>query len=181
MHNGTLWSWNRPLVGFEADGTPHVRIEHRVMSAGPTAVDMFANLAFALGLAKHFSCTGAAASTSPAAPLEQQIPFATARKNFYAAARSGLAAEVEWLGRRHRLQTLVLEQWLPAACQGLEAMNVDASLITAAEAILRERIASNRTGAVWQLEAFDRHAGDTFAILDDYLNCQATKKPVHEW
>lgn len=24
LHNGTLWSWNRPLIGFEDNGQPHV-------------------------------------------------------------------------------------------------------------------------------------------------------------
>ncbi|MCC6510479.1 MAG: glutamate--cysteine ligase, partial [Pirellulaceae bacterium] len=52
LHNGTLWLWNRPLIGFEEDGQPHIRIEHRVMSAGPTAVDMLANVSFSLGLAE---------------------------------------------------------------------------------------------------------------------------------
>jgi hypothetical protein len=36
LHNGTIWRWNRPLLGFEANGTPHLRIEHRVMPAGPS-------------------------------------------------------------------------------------------------------------------------------------------------
>ncbi len=34
LHNGTIWRWNRPLIGFNADGQPHLRLEHRVMSAG---------------------------------------------------------------------------------------------------------------------------------------------------
>ena len=50
LHNGTIWRWNRPLVGFDADGRAHLRIEHRPMAAGPTLGDMMANLAFAIGL-----------------------------------------------------------------------------------------------------------------------------------
>ncbi|MDD1641634.1 MAG: glutamate--cysteine ligase, partial [Methylococcaceae bacterium] len=23
LHNGTIWRWNRPLIGFDEDGTPH--------------------------------------------------------------------------------------------------------------------------------------------------------------
>ncbi|MGN6547476.1 MAG: hypothetical protein ACTHK7_20660 [Aureliella sp.] len=173
MHNGTLWDWNRPLIGFESDGSPHVRVEHRVMSAGPTAVDMFANVAFAIGLAHHLA--------SHRVPPEQQVAFESARRNFYAAAREGLMAEVDWLGQRYRLQDLLLDQWLPAASDALDNLGVDHKLINGAEAILRERTQSGRTGAVWQLEAYERHAGDPVAILNDYLNCQASKKPVHEW
>ncbi|MCB1819824.1 MAG: hypothetical protein KDI77_18060, partial [Gammaproteobacteria bacterium] len=51
LHNGVIWRWNRPLVGFDADGAPHLRIEHRALPAGPTFVDMIANAAFYLGLA----------------------------------------------------------------------------------------------------------------------------------
>lgn len=173
LHNGTLWVWNRPLIGFEDDGSPHVRIEHRVMSAGPTAVDMFANVTFALGLAHYLA--------SYATPPEQQIDFETARKNFYNAAREGLAADIVWLGKRYILQHLLLEQWLAAACEALDDLHVDRKLIDAMESVLRGRVDSKRTGAVWQLEAYERHAGDPFAILSDYLDCQATKKPVHEW
>jgi hypothetical protein len=46
LHNGTIWNWNRPLIGFDPDGTPHVRIEQRVLPAGPSVLDMIANAAF---------------------------------------------------------------------------------------------------------------------------------------
>ena len=173
LHNGTVWRWNRPLIGFESDGTPHVRIEHRVMSAGPTAIDIFANVAFSLGLAHGFA--------SQATPPEDQLVFDVARTNFYAAARYGLAAQVTWQNRQWPLQQLLLQQWLPLAMLGLSDMDVDPSVIETVGQVLGERVASGRTGAVWQLDAFVRHSGDMFAILADYLACQATKKPVHEW
>jgi len=43
LHNGTIWRWNRPLIGFDNDGTPHIRIEHRVVAAGPSHCDNIAN------------------------------------------------------------------------------------------------------------------------------------------
>lgn len=173
LHNGTVWRWNRPLIGLGSDGQPHLRIEHRVMSAGPTAVDMFANMAFALGLARWL----ATASSAP----EDQLPFEAAKSNFYAAARHGIAAQVAWCGRQWPLGELLLQQWLPAAMDALAEMNVDSSLIEQTESVLRQRISSGRTAAAWQFDAYARHRGDMFAILDDYLTCQATKKPVHEW
>ena len=31
FHNGTVWRWNRPLIGIDNEpGLPHIRIEHRV-------------------------------------------------------------------------------------------------------------------------------------------------------
>ena len=173
LHNGTVWAWNRPLIGFETDGSPHVRIEHRVMSAGPTAADMFANVAFAIGLAHSLA--------SQPQPPEDAIPFALARENFYAAARYGLVAEVQWHNGLTTIGQLLQNEWLPRAIEGLTDMQVDRSLIDTVEQVLKQRVASGRTGSVWQLEAADRHAGDMSAVLADYLTCQATKKPVHEW
>ncbi len=187
LHNGTLWSWNRPLIGFEEDGQPHIRIEHRVMSAGPTAADMFANVALSLGLAEALahcvdptSGSGQVGSGQVVAP-EDQCMFDQARQNFYAAARQGLGAQVTWMGKRGGLKELLLEQWLPLAQAGLEKLAVDKSLIDAAISLLQQRTLSGRTAAVWQLEAFDRHGGDTTAILREYLTHQATGQPVHRW
>ena len=45
LHNGTIWRWNRPLIGFDDSGAPHLRIEHRVVPAGPTVSDSIANAA----------------------------------------------------------------------------------------------------------------------------------------
>jgi len=30
LHNGTIWRWNRALIGSDEDGAPHLRIEHRI-------------------------------------------------------------------------------------------------------------------------------------------------------
>ena len=48
MHNGTVWRWNRPVYDV-VDGLPHLRVENRVLPAGPTVVDMVANAAFFYG------------------------------------------------------------------------------------------------------------------------------------
>ncbi|MGD8573167.1 MAG: glutamate-cysteine ligase family protein, partial [Gammaproteobacteria bacterium] len=52
LHNGTLWRWNRPLIGVE-NGEPHIRIEHRVVPSGPSVLDNVANAAFYFGLAEN--------------------------------------------------------------------------------------------------------------------------------
>jgi hypothetical protein len=181
LHNGTLWSWNRPLIGFEEDGRPHVRIEHRVMSAGPTTMDMFANIALSLGLAYGLANLVDRSSGGGSIAPEDQCLFSEARQNFYAAARHGLTAQVSWLGKRSSLQALLLDQWLPLARQGLQAMQVDDRLIVAALEVLEQRTRSGRTAAAWQMEAFDRHRGNCAAILEEYLTHQATGQPVHSW
>src|SRR3954453_1914268 len=48
MHNGTIYRWNRP--GDDVfRGKPHLRVENRVLPAGPTVVDVLANGAFYYG------------------------------------------------------------------------------------------------------------------------------------
>jgi len=46
VHNSTVYRWNRPCYGISPNGQPHLRIENRVIPAGPTVIDEFANAAF---------------------------------------------------------------------------------------------------------------------------------------
>ena len=57
LHNGTIWRWNRPLIGFSDDGRPHIRIEHRVVPSGPSTLDVVANAAFYFGLLHELMAT----------------------------------------------------------------------------------------------------------------------------
>ena len=50
-HNGTIYRWNRPIYDVFR-GRPHLRVENRVLPAGPTVVDILANGAFYYGLLK---------------------------------------------------------------------------------------------------------------------------------
>ncbi len=167
LHNGTLWRWVRPLVGFDDDGSPHLRLEQRVMPAGPSVIDMFANAAFFYG-AVH------ALARRPAQPSLETI-----RANFYAAARHGMGAELAWDGAL-RPARVVLAALLPLARQGLEQLGTDAAVIDRYLDVIEQRIACGRTGAGWQLAHHARH-GDLFRLTADYLEHQRSGMPVHEW
>ena len=39
LHNGTVYRWNRPCYGINDNGKAHLRIECRVLPAGPTVKD----------------------------------------------------------------------------------------------------------------------------------------------
>ena len=79
LHNGTIWRWNRPVYDV-ADGVPHVRVENRVLPAGPTAVDMVANALFFYGLLR--------ALIEADRPLWTSMSFEAAEENFTTAARA---------------------------------------------------------------------------------------------
>ena len=40
LHNGTVYRWNRPIYDTH-DGRPHLRVENRVLPAGPSIVDVW--------------------------------------------------------------------------------------------------------------------------------------------
>ena len=174
LHNGTIWRWNRPLVGFNADGQPHIRIEHRVVPAGPTQVDQFANAAFFYGLVSAF----ANAETAP----EERLPFSACRSNFYRAAKDGMSAEVEWLdGRRASLKMLCLDALLDQAREGLTLAGTDHHEAAYYLDVIRQRLQSGQTGAAWQKKWVDRYGPQWQDLTLSYAEHQQSAQPVHLW
>jgi hypothetical protein len=174
LHNGTIWRWNRPLIGFDDDGTPHLRIEHRPMAAGPTIVDMIATMAFYYGLVEWLAM-------EPHAP-EFHLPFSSAKNNFYNAARLGLAAHIDWYdGKHYSLPKLIHDVLLPQAEKGLRALHVDPALTSRYLAIIEARTANAQTGAAFQRKFIARHGRDLPALVRAYRDLQATGQPVHTW
>jgi len=174
LHNGTIWRWNRPLVGFGDRGVPHIRIEHRVVPAGPTVDDSIANAAF------YFGCVRALSGM--ASPPERRLPFSRARNNFYQAARHGLDAELEWLdGTRGGAVTLLRQQLLPLAAEGLERLGIDPDEAAHWLGIITRRLETGRNGAVWQRAWVNRHGRDMAALTEAYMERQESGRLVHEW
>jgi gamma-glutamyl:cysteine ligase YbdK (ATP-grasp superfamily) len=174
LHNGTIWRWNRALIGFAADGVPHLRIEHRVMPAGPSVVDTIANAALFYGLAHAL----ASADTAP----ESRLVFDSAKDNFYAAARHGLEAELRWLdGQPYLARELLLETIIPMAEEGLSALGLDAGDICYYLDIIRQRALTEQHGSAWLRRYRARHDCDMETLTKVYLRHQAEGKPVHEW
>lgn len=174
LHNGTIWRWNRPLIGFDDDGTPHLRVEHRVMPAGPSVADTIANAAFYFGLA-HCLAT-------QATPPEKEIPFAVAKDNFYAAARHGLDARVRWTGGRMGSVSDLIEQiLLPEARDGLKRLGMDTSDSEHFLGIIGERVRRGTNGARWQREFVARYGNDMRALCLAYRENQSSGLPVHQW
>jgi len=174
LHNGTIWRWNRPLIGFDPDGTPHLRVEHRVLPAGPTLIDMAANMAFFFGLAEWLAMEAHAP--------EHRLPFHAAKHNFYECARLGLAAHVDWYdGERWGVSRLVQKVLLGQARRGLETLRVDRGDIDRYLGVIEARVATGATGAAWQRGFFARHRGDRRALTCAYRALSAAGEPVHRW
>lgn len=173
LHNGTIWRWNRPLVGFDEDGTPHLRIEHRVLPAGPTVIDTIANGALFYGL----SYTLAEQGEAP----EQRLEFSQARDNFYAAARYGLNAGISWMDGRHGRIGDLVAQLIPLAREGLAELGCDRTESEYYLSVIEQRLMSGQTGAAWQLSWLDKYGDDQAALVAAYQERQNSGLPVHEW
>lgn len=174
LHNGTIWRWNRPLVGFADDGVPHLRIEHRVIPAGPSIPDIVANIALFLG-AIH-------GVTKKLGDFEQRMPFARARENFYTAARHGLDARIHWLdGGFGNVRDLLLKELLPMATEALQALGIDDEDTVEYMSIITRRVELRRTGTDWQRAFISRHGNETEALVYAYWKNQESGAPVCEW
>jgi len=174
LHNGTIWRWNRPLIGFDPDGTPHLRIEHRVVPAGPSLPDTIANAAFYFGLVHELG--------EQVPDASQRLSFDLARKNFYTAARHGLEADLTWFeGRAISARDLLVNELLPAARAGLKQLGVDPADRDRYLGIIERRLASGITGSRWQTGWVDRHGPDYQGLTRAYLRQQQSGQPVHEW
>jgi gamma-glutamyl:cysteine ligase YbdK (ATP-grasp superfamily) len=174
LHNGTIWRWNRALIGFDDSSAPHLRIEQRVPAAGPTSVDMAANMAFYYGLAE-------ALATSPRPP-ETRLLFTTARANFYLAARYGLEAELVWFDQQPvSVSALILRQLLPLARRGLAQLDMADDLAERLLGIIQSRVETHQNGAAWQRRFVERHGRDMALLTREYRERQRAGQPVHTW
>ena len=175
LHNGTIWRWTRPLIGMDHNGTPHIRIEHRAPAAGPSLKDVIANIAFFVGMMSFF--------TRQEIPLEDQISFDRAEENFYQAARHGMAAQVRWTNKQnYDMQTLLKEQLIPAAREGLQQCGIlDSDISSYVDNIIQKRVRTGQNGASWQRAFIALHGPDFQGMTEAYFNNQARGIPVHEW
>lgn len=174
LQNGTIWRWNRPLVGWDDDGTPHFRMEQRAVSAGPTIADAMANAAFYFGLVTYLA--------TDETPPHKRTQFFTARDNFYKAVQHGLNAKIRW---NHvddlPLDKLICNEFLGMAESGLRQMGISDPDIDKYLGIIAERTAAKQNGAQWQRGYVRKHDADMKQLVAAYLERQQSDTPVHRW
>jgi Glutamate-cysteine ligase family 2(GCS2) len=180
LHNGTIYRWNRPIYDVVRE-RPHLRVENRVLPAGPTIADTLANAAFYYGLVR--------ALAEEDRPLWSQMSFQAAEENFHAGARDGIEARLYWPGVGEAQATeLVLRRLLPMAREGLDTFGLDAADRDRLLGIVEQRCLTGRNGASWQAQTFhslyDRGADRRGALREmtvRYRDLMHSNQPVHEW
>ncbi len=174
LHNGTIWRWNRPLIGFDEDGVPHVRIEHRTPAAGPSVLDSIANAALYFGLTQNL-CEQIVEKGLP-------IPFSQAKDNFYQAARHGLDTHITWInGEKLRLHSLLHKELIDRAHSGLISLGISNSDCDFYLDIIRQRLDNRQTGSQWQRKFIQDHGKDFKLMTQTYLMNQQSGKTISEW
>jgi hypothetical protein len=163
-------------------GLPHLRIENRVLPAGPTVVDIMANAAFYAGLVRTL--------VEQERPVWTQLSFGTAEDNFNEGARSGLDARIYWPGAGEVPVTeLVLRRLLPQANEGLDRWGVPADIRDRLLGVIEQRCLRECNGSVWQANTFRRiheaAGGDRLDSLRQmfgrYYEHMHSNEPVHTW
>ena len=184
LQNGTVWRWNRPI--YDPNGElSHIRVENRLLPAGPTVKDIIADSAFYYGLVKFLG--------EQTRPVWSRLDFATAEANFIAGARDGLTARMNWptLGTID-VAELVATHLLDDARHGLEALGVATDCIEEYLGIIEGRVTNRQNGATWQLAALTAAGAGTrpgtpqreealMRVLRQYMANQETGAPVHTW
>lgn len=179
VHNSTVYRWNRPCYGV-ANNVPHLRIENRVLPAGPTVVDEMANAAFWLGLMKgmalHYK------------DISNVMSFDHAKSNFLAASIHGLETRFRWVdGSRYAAVDLIREELLPLAKEGLNAVNINPDDIDKYLGIIAARNKTGMTGSHWMTDSFAElsKVGTKDEVITtltaNIFKNQFNNKPVHTW
>lgn len=179
FHNGTVYRWNRVCYGVTG-GKPHLRIENRILPAGPTVEDEIANAAFWLGLMNGMP--------EKYRNIQQKISFDEVKSNFLKAARLGIEVQFQWLHEQLvSAQELILDELLPIARKGLQLAQVDEEESEHYLGIIENRTASGRTGSRWMLNSYQHLVNDStpdealVAITAGMLERQKQDNPVHNW
>ena len=179
LFNGTVYRWNRPCYGI-SKGKPHLRIECRVLPAGPTTLDEIANTVFwigtVLGVAEEFP------------DLTGRMDFDDAKSNFLAASRLGLSSGLAWLdGQSGPADRLVLETLLPLARKGLAAYPLNPGDVNRYLEVIEERVSAGVTGSSWALGSLSKlkKAGTRGEILSAITSATVRQQtegiPVARW
>ncbi len=180
VHNSTVYRWNRPCYGISENGKPHLRIENRVLAAGPTIADEIANSALWLGAIVDYAHSYD--------DITQFMTFPEARDNFVKAARYGIDTKFSWLNdKKVSAIELLRDEVIPRAKNGLRKMKVKEEDIEKYMGMLEQRTEKHITGARWMLRSYNhliesipRDEAAT-VLTSSIIRNQSESLPIHEW
>lgn len=177
--NGSVYRWNRVCYGV-LENKPSLRIENRILPAGPTMEDQIANAAFWFGMMVGMP--------EEHKDIHEQIPFDVAKQNFFKAAQLGLEVQFKWFTEKViPADELILKELLPLAREGLKKANVNEREAKHYLDIIHDRVESGKTGSRWIMDSYDnlrKNSKQEEALVDltaSMISRQESDKPVHTW
>jgi len=180
VHNSTVYRWNRPCYGISPSGKPHLRIENRVIGAGPTVIDEIANAAFWLGLMTELA--------HQFDDIRDQISFTDIKDNFTKAAKFGMDTNFNWFDdKKIAAIDLIKDTLVPMAKAGLKRRGVVKKDIDKYLNIIKKRCEVHMNGARWTLRSYTQLKQETSSdealssLTAAMIKNERAGKPVHEW
>jgi hypothetical protein len=172
--HGSYWRWVRPVFDGETESAANARIEFRPLPAQPTVRDSVAMVAAFAGALR-----GLVRADHPVAALSWE----QARENFYAAARSGLDADMRWVTAEGRETTdidVIYRDLLSHAAGGLGLMGFETGQVDSYLDPLRARVERRTTPASWKrdrLRAYGENgeslSSAVLSVKSEYLDRQS--------
>jgi CBS domain-containing protein len=157
-----------------------LRIENRVLPAGPTVVDEMANAAFWLG-----AMVGIADQYGD---ITKHLSYEDIRDNFDKSAKFGIDTKFSWMKDSKISATdLVKEELLPLARKGLQMQKVDQKDIDKYLGIIEGRCDKQMNGARWMLRTYTKLLQETTSdeaitvMTAAIVKNQEASMPVHTW
>jgi hypothetical protein len=142
--HGSYWRWVRPVFDGASRSDANARIEFRPLPAQPTIRDCIAFEAVFAGLMESLP-----RREHPVRSLD----WSTAEANFYAAARDGLQADIEWVtsdGARTTAIDEICNELFEYARDGLEVRGLSTEQANEFIRPLRVRLDRRTTPARWK-------------------------------
>ncbi len=174
LHNGTIWRWNRPILGKDFQGQAAMRVEHRCPAASPSITDLVSDTAFYLGLV-HVIAEELAKGKSPP-------EFSLVRDDFYRIAENGLQGPIHWFDG-HSKKSLILfieKELIPRAMEKLKNLGVESKDIDYYLGdIMIHRVKTQQNGTEWQREM--RRKVSFQEMINIYSQNQSRDIPVSRW
>lgn len=150
--HSSYWRWVRPVFEGATRADANARVEFRPLPAQPTLPDSVSLLAVVGGL-----LSGLVEAEHPVAKL----PWEQAKANFYAAARNGLAAELQWItadGTETTDTDVLYTDLFEYAQRGLKTHRIDGATVASYLHPLRARVDRRMTPARWKHDRLRQHS-----------------------
>jgi len=165
--HGSYWRWVRPVFEGPTRSAANARIEFRPLPAQPTVDDAIAFEALVAGLMESL--------VRFEHPI-QSLPWETAKENFYAATRDGLAADIEWITADGATTTATDEiygELFEHAREGLEGRGLSTEAAHEYLRPLRERVDRRMTPARWKHDYVSQRVEENVPLAEAIWGMQA--------